>query len=611
MKRPGAWLTVLITSGVACRVTAPPPPRPFPSRAPPPASSDRPLWYQAETDRRSGPRDVLVDRPAANARSPLGVEVAAPDQDPGYLVFTDRFQQAGPWRSEDWKGRPRDAALALDPSGGWPVRLQRDQVAVATVPVRPGERYVLDFQGDGRLDIEGAGELGRDSPSRMRFRADGGQIELRIERTSPSTPIRRIRILPARYADADRFPRFESALLERLERFAVLRFGAGWSRTGDGIDVRAFDLAEQVSAEPWFGFAVGFGEAREARLIAAARERLPARSRVWIEDRRGDEPERPSVLAQIEDRAASRAARARARFAGWVEALGVGRVVRVLSVAGEDPETARRMLADRSLTSHVDAVAVTVWAEQEAEGGISLERSLQDARSVLEQAEAAGLFVVAAPGGLRGFENAAPSERAVALSALLDRWRAMGGQLVVLDPLVGAGCPVPDLEAPLTDAPEYVTAQRFIANNPRWWERETPAVEVAEAPAPADATPLAVETEPAPPKLYTAPWVKWASLGVGVAAGLFATERMLSAQSAAGRRDDLVEQLNQATDAETYAQLQTDLRGAENDRELAQSLGFVGIGVASALVGWAIAQWLEEPPEPEIETPPWAEGYRR
>lgn len=586
----------LFALGIGCRVPAPPPPR---SYAPPPkavSTPAAPTWFGTETADDTEQSGQLVDRPAANQRSPLAVNLAPPGPE-GPVSFTDRFQQAGPWRSLDWKGRPRDAALALDPSRSWPIRLQRDQLAATTVPVRPGQRYRLVFDGDGRVEVMGAAEVGRDRPDRILFRAQGTTVELRVKRTSPSSPLRNFRMLAEEVPDREAFPLFETELLERLEVFSALRFAPNWSAGGDRFDARAVELAAQLSAAPWVYFA-GPPSPAEAQARDAALRSLSPKTRFWIEDRGASPDGQPSVLARFEDRARTRSEAARARFDAWAEALGAGRLVRVLSLHGEDAETRRRMLEDHELLRRVDALAIDVHVD----AAHPLEVALAEVRELAGRAEQLGLPLVAS-------EVRFEEEDGVALGAFLERWRSVGGELLALAPVLGPGRGLPDLETPPVRSSRFVTARRFIANQPRWWEARAPELR-ASAPDPAPVPDAYVEAPPEPPRLYTAPWVKWATLGAGAVAAGFAAERMLYAQGAADRRDEALTRLGLATEADEYRRLQDELAGAENDRALAQSLGFVGIGAASALLGWALAQWLEEPPEPEIEMPSWAEGYR-
>jgi hypothetical protein len=273
----------------------------------------------------------------------------------------------------------------------------------------------------------------------------------------------------------------------------------------------------------------------------------------------------------------------------------------------------------------VDAVAVAPRLELRRRRGADdalarLERrvlpeALAELRRVARVTSERGVDLVAYAGGLEPSAADAPAQPdlAVLTLALLDAWKAAGGQTFVASPLFGPGRPLPALSTAPDRAPRYAALLRFAVNAPRWWKRRAPPPEVPSAsePAPTEPEPEAQVAEtPPPPKLYTAPWVKWASLGVGAALGGLATERFLAAEDFADRRDEGLDSLSAVSDRAAFDRLQTDVRQAESNRALAQGMGFAAVGIASALVGWAIAQWLEEPPEPEVVLPPWAEGAR-
>lgn len=714
----GLEVLLLAVSLGACRVPAPQPPPSYWSRpsgvsgsSGAAAASAAPRWFGASEAEEAPAEAVFIDRPRRNERSPLGADLPLPEPGAPYGAFTDRFLHALAWEARTFKGRPSRDPLEVD-ENGWVRRLARDQVAIATVPAEPGARYVLSYAGDGRLELEGVSGVRPRSPRSIELTADGDAFRVRIERTSPASPIRSIRVLPERWADEPRVPTFDPVFLDSVDRFAVLRF-ARWMRVGSGApgnwEARArledavqtgpagiaiehmIDLSNQVGADPWIALPFGVTDAYAEALAELVGRRLRPGARLYLEY--GDEASSPDrsrpgiqhMNAEAErlrldpDPALARllyqARRSVELFRIFERVLGRARLVRVLSAPVGAPATVRLLLRYEDTRASVDAVAVAPRVGWDLAAGASREATLarleQEAlpsvvaavRAVAEVTGEVGVDLIAYSGGIelstsdppdrgrpprasavssaalaRELSNA--EETSVVTLALLDAWRAAGGRMFVVGPLVGPGRPLPRLGARGEDAPRFEALLRFVTNQPRWWDGPPSVAEDASRPGDASsapgaeapsaargsrgepspgADPRAVPLDPAssaesgrlssaPDKLYTAPWVKWVSLGVSAALGVVAVERFQTAERAADRRDAGLAQLPTVLEAERFDGLQRDIRDAEDERSLAQGIGFVAVGLSSALIGWAIAQWLEEPPSVEPELPPWADA---
>lgn len=142
----------------------------------------------------------------------------------------------------------------------------------------PKGRYILDWQGEGTVEVSGAAEILSISDGKIVLRLTGqGAVQVAISATDPDETgdyIRDMRLYAAQDAELIEAGQiFNPAFLARIEGFRALRFmdwGDTNNSTTDGVeDLRPFDaarqtgpggasvemmvaLANQTRADPWF-----------------------------------------------------------------------------------------------------------------------------------------------------------------------------------------------------------------------------------------------------------------------------------------------------------------------------------------------------------------------
>lgn len=256
---------------------------------------------------------------ATHATPPAGLPRLGTNLDPisdwgTMLPFTDVFKTSRPWISGNlatWQwddGRPLD----LD-ARGWVRSLLPNQVArtlmlVEDVTLHVGAgRYVVTYDGSGELWYENQATLVSHAPGRdvidVHAHANGG-IFLSVVATSPSNPLRNVRVVPEADAASPEPPTFTDEFLARLEPYGVLRFmdwgmtngsplahwgdrpvpaDARWS-TEKGVPIEVMvDLANATCAEPWFCVPHLADDAYVRAMAELIHARLAPGLRVWIE----------------------------------------------------------------------------------------------------------------------------------------------------------------------------------------------------------------------------------------------------------------------------------------------------------------------------------------
>lgn len=202
--------------------------------------------------------------------------------------FLDVMKTARPWtghKGGGWGGLEEAdlrAAGALD-AEGWPTRLPEGVSGISTLvltdlPEDAGGvagRYLVTWQGQGELRIEGLARLAEQGKGRAVFDyAPGpGAVILTIAASDPADPIRQIRIVRADRAEALAAGEiFNPDWLARIKGVRGIRF-MDWMATNDSALQRAADrplpgdyswarrgvpvevmvaLANRLQAEPWF-----------------------------------------------------------------------------------------------------------------------------------------------------------------------------------------------------------------------------------------------------------------------------------------------------------------------------------------------------------------------
>ena len=251
-----------------------------------------------------------VVAPSAPQRSPLGVNLAFTHYWATQQPFVDLFKQSGDWIPQR-KGDGRwDTGEELDiDERGWVASLAPGQKATTLLAWDNGGRYgggryVLEFEGKGRLALVGDGE-GSTSKSGMGFnlRPNSG-LRLELLETDPRDPVRNIRVVPAKLRQsADRQP-FSERFLNLIQPFRILRMmdlqqtnnseQALWADRAKPEDARQtskrgvalellIELANQAERDPWLCVPHLADDAYVRAMAELVKQRLDQQRSVYIE----------------------------------------------------------------------------------------------------------------------------------------------------------------------------------------------------------------------------------------------------------------------------------------------------------------------------------------
>ena len=154
------------------------------------------------------------------------------------FAFVDLLAQSSEWlpqEAEGWTwdtGRPLD----LDPRG-WPRQLSSGQAAGKLMARGlggryPGGLYHLEWDGIGRWEVLGDGEVVHSEPFRhaIRIKPTDAGLHLKLIYSNPKDPARNIRLVRDGHRKTYRDAPFAPEFLEWLEPFGVVRF-MDWQRT--------------------------------------------------------------------------------------------------------------------------------------------------------------------------------------------------------------------------------------------------------------------------------------------------------------------------------------------------------------------------------------------
>ena len=265
---------------------------------------------------------------AQNARSPLGINLAAVTFWSSELPFLNLLHMAGQWitHSDATWDTNEEQYLSLD-SEGWPMSLtsvndrQPQQfTSVAIVVPRlngaaggyyPSGRYVVLYDGQGALDYRLDASLVSRSPGRDVIniaQATSNGIELRITATDPKRTgnyLRNIRLVKAENEAALKSGQvFNPALLSLLRNFRALRF-MDWLATNDnplsswalrplpsnafwgtpsGVPLEvAVQLTNALSADPWLNVPHMADDTYIAEMARLVHAQLGTGQKVYVE----------------------------------------------------------------------------------------------------------------------------------------------------------------------------------------------------------------------------------------------------------------------------------------------------------------------------------------
>lgn len=233
--------------------------------------------------------------------------------------FLDLMKTARPWVGHlpgQWGGVGHDALKRrgfLD-KNGWPLAVPPEVTGLSTLILTdlPADaaglagRYVLRWQGNGSLKLEGRAQVVSATPGRVLFDYSPGEgmVILTIAATDPADPIRAIQVVREdREAALDAGEIFNPDYLARLQGVRLIRFmGWGmvndspvastgdrarpddytWARVGVPVEVMVA-LANRLKADAWINLPHMADDALVREMAQVAHDGLAPGQRAWVE----------------------------------------------------------------------------------------------------------------------------------------------------------------------------------------------------------------------------------------------------------------------------------------------------------------------------------------
>ncbi len=213
------------------------------------------------------------------AQSLLGMNLSGIADWNSELPFVDVFKTSRPWISQS-KGHAWGQGPALDlDENGWVKKLLPDCSAETPMCTGmeghyPKGKWVVLYDGEGRLDISGGHKVLSSDPGRLVFEPDvsRGGFFLRLAETNPSNYVRNIRVLMPGTEETCKTQPFNPTMMNRWRGMNTIRFMdwmstngskiAKWSDrpridnatfSGRGVPVEVMvDLCNRLDANAWF-----------------------------------------------------------------------------------------------------------------------------------------------------------------------------------------------------------------------------------------------------------------------------------------------------------------------------------------------------------------------
>lgn len=261
----------------------------------------------------------LVALPATGRAGNVGLNLAAVHDWSPQAPFLDHMKSARPWIGHlpgRWGGLGETELrlMSLLDSDGWPRRLTGELGAIGTLVLVDlpeaatglAGRYLLRFEGRGIVEVTGRVSNVRygDGSVGFDFVPGPGEVEIRIQRSRASDPVRNITLVHEDHVAAfDAGARFNPDWLARISGFGVLRFmdwmqtnnsdivswqdrprtgDYSWARTGVPLEVM-IELANLTGIDPWFTLPHKADDAYVRQFAETVRDRLDPALRAHVE----------------------------------------------------------------------------------------------------------------------------------------------------------------------------------------------------------------------------------------------------------------------------------------------------------------------------------------
>jgi hypothetical protein len=334
----------------------------------------------------SRPHDGATSSPSHVQRAPLGVNIGQVNNYHSQIAFLDLVKQAPDW------------ALGSD---GYPPSVDAHGLATSLAPgheagfivnTGQGGRYVALYEGDGEVGIGQGGRVVKRAPGRVEMELEGGAAHIRLLRTNPSNPLRKLSIVPIAYERNHSQRIFQPRFLEIVRPFGVLRFH-DWLRVIDSTQARwedrptpddfsqgtakgvaleyAIELCNRVRADCWLNIPHMADDDYVTHYAEMVRDHLDAPLSVYVEysneiwnyahgDWCQQAGERLGMPRGWDTRLRYQAHRSIEIFEIFERVVGRGRLVRVL--ASQSVERRIRILAEwEGAYRHADAIAIAPY----------------------------------------------------------------------------------------------------------------------------------------------------------------------------------------------------------------------------------------------------------
>ncbi len=341
--------------------------------------------------------------PPSRTGPALGMNLSGPADWNTEQPFVDVFRLSREWISQrenaDWGKGPK---LELD-EHGWVKRLEPGcfaETPMCTIDGGhyPSGDYTVLWDGEGKLDFNDTASVVSSAPGRMVVKVDSkkGTLFLRLRATTPSNPVRNIRMLMPGCEKTYAANPFDASFLKRWQGVTCLRFmdwmmtngskvakwsdrpkptDATWTIKGIPVEVMC-DLANRLKADAWFcmphladdNYVREFAKVVKERLDPSLKAYVEYSNEVWNGGFEqcgwaGKEGQRLKFAEKPWEAGWKYTGhRSLQIFRIWEEVFGgTGRLVRVLASQAANPYVSERVVEFEEVYKHADALGIAPY----------------------------------------------------------------------------------------------------------------------------------------------------------------------------------------------------------------------------------------------------------